>query len=1257
MKLLKIPILPMSTATPQSLLAWRTVLVTYLALFGALLAFTRGYPYVFDNNESYSSLWHARSLYENGVAQTKGLTDEVFAHHPEASPYIHSHQGNFPRLFTFILYTLGLRTIGPQIWVTTFTVGLAALWLAFRFLSRLGNPLYAALTCGLLMTDYLFFTQWQVGLYNIWHGFFFFSSLVCVQALGDSEHRGRWFALAFVNFAALFYWEYVFTAFVIVLCGLFAVGLYWRRFQLVLLLTAAMGAGAALAAGVLLAQLSAYMGWANVMEDVRLTLTARNAAADPVLLERVTSFYREHHIIFWHNFLDATPLRNLPTFWGSLVEFHLKYYGPAWLYAATVLTAGWWLGSWRRPGDWRGGRPAEPLPRMDSRGLDLRPISDWTKALLTAACLASLLDPHLSANPILLSLPLTLLLGYCWTGRWWGWRRLGWSRFVPILAFAILAPWAARGTSGMMDPSLMEQWLVTPGGPVLQSLTNPLLISISLLGLSVTALGPGHLLGRLRGARLAGVLSFLVCGVVAYAATYRIFTGYIFSGYLHRFVPLTVFLIAPVLGLALYLGFQAALRTFPLAYQSWASVLQSARTRRQMTASRHRAWSALGLTSALNRTLPALCVAGVLTGLAASWTLLQATYVRIAPPDNYAFLQRLEKKPFKGHSFVSNTYPAPMAARMGQWGYADTTLFSGTLTLGPDGFKVERELKYLWFADRDNNPAYLKPDFALTVIHPPNFGESLNRYLEWQTQDTDYPPRVENTGLVRRARSLPQPFLKHQLVDSDGRRFSAVKLDWDYPPYLRPLEEERRLIAARYSLIEKMALSESGQELRRQWRIEVEPIADSGPVRLLGATCDSTPVFTALELTAPLEGRKYRQIVYGDRVRLDFARHPGAGRVWVTVNDNTELLDLSAGDEQTQTFEVTSSQPHGRFTSLPAFSPGSHVRVRPLAGGVAVTYDYAHQESLPEGHTVIRVYQEVLANRWQVADEITFLVAGALPVRLEEFRRENPDTLAEYARSRALGDTRTYQQWLDGHLTATPAEWNRPGILSASIPAASPPGAIGGIAASRFVPLLRKTERRLQISVTPGTSTKSGPEYFSVPFTTTASDTRPASAVADSIRAFLYGRLKIRLRFPVHPLHGVEPLLATGLNEAGDFIYVIYHSPTHVRIGFDHWYKGGPLTAPIPLDRTVEHELEISLGSLFPPAADVVFYGTPPEVVAAIKRQVSVRLDGQTVLATEAETYESPLSQVTVGRNTIKGTSSGPEFSGEIISVERLWFE
>lgn len=76
-----------------------------------------------------------------------------------------------------------------------------------------------------------------------------------------------------------------------------------------------------------------------------------------------------------------------------------------------------------------------------------------------------------------------------------------------------------------------------------------------------------------------------------------------------------------------------------------------------------------------------------------------------------------------------------------------------------------------------------------------------------------------------------------------------------------------------------MALSESGQELRRRWRIEVEPVAGTGPVRLLRADCDAEPVFPGMSDTAPLAPGRRVQIVHGDQVELTFARGAGAGSV------------------------------------------------------------------------------------------------------------------------------------------------------------------------------------------------------------------------------------------------------------------------------------------------------------------------------------------------------------------------------------------
>lgn len=1264
-----------ATARPSSLLrrlsanpAWAVVLVCYGLLYGAFLLRTDGYPYVLDNNESYSSWWHARSLYENGVAHTKGLTDEVFSTSPAASPYVHTHQGNFPRLFTFLLYSVGFRSIAAQIWITTFTVGLAGIYFAFRFLSGLANPRYATIACLVMMTNYLLFAQWQVSLYNVWHVFFFFSSLLCVRALGHPEHRRRWALLALLNFAAFFYWEYVFTAFVTVLAGLYALALYWRRPLTLLRVWFLEAAGAVLAAAVLLAQLTAYMGWENMREDVRLTLTARNSAADPALLERVTSFYREHSIIFWHNFLDATPLRTLAAFWDSLCKYHLEYYTPPLVLAMFLIGLGWVLGLWRpwpsvrmrRRPTWRD----TPASGVKWLGL-VASLGGMTPGLFPPESAPSLHSPVLWLGAAAFG----LLLGRLWLGGWWAWMRLGWSRLIPLTIFSLVSCWLLRPTAGLSDPSFDQALAEAAGWTGWEAMALLIPPGAIVLGLSCAVMGSSQLLGLGRSTRMPGLPILFLCGLLAYGATYRIFTGYVYSGYLHRLVPMLVFVTDLLLALALY----AAIRP----------IRRFARQRESRIGTSG-PWSLHSLPLLLSVFLVAL--------LLFQWVHLQLGYVRVVPPDRYSFLTRLEQAPYKGRSVVTNTYPAPMAARTGAWGYADTSIFSGRVTLTPWGFETERDLKYLWFADRDTNPAYLKPDLAVTVIQIPSLSVAMQLQHEREEARPGTLPLAESSGLVQRAHPLQQAFLLQQLTYSDGRHVSFVKLDWDYPPFLHSDYEGFLPAVRNYSLAQKLTLSESAETLHRRWRVTLTPVpsasrAQAAEIVLRKASVDFRPVFPADALAAagwqPVFGtpenpgesawrgdapatRPLTAVVEGDLVSLDFWRSPSAGKVRVEVNDMTEEIDLRSPDSARQSFSFSSALPHGRHTFIPTFTPGVCVQTSLGVQGdrafAEVRYHYAQQEGAPESGTIVRIYLEESAGHWRLADTITFLGPLGIPVRLEEFRRTNPNTTAEHARIARAGDTRTYAQWLADHLTAHPAEWHRTGIVAESLVAPVSPKS-GAEPVVRRVPLPSPGSGRLQLTVTPGTRTKSGPEYFGLPFSVAEVPSRSLVPVAidyrppviDAGAPLPFGRLKLRVRFPPNRWPQSEPIVTTGTHQAGDFLYVIYVDKDHIRFGFDHWFRGGPVTRPIRVDYSREHELEISLGSLFPPRESIAFATMPPEQVASVKDRVLVKLDGQVVLDAAGDCYESSCTDIVLGRNAIKGTTSGPVFYGEILSSQRIW--
>ena len=72
------------------------LLAIYLTLYGSLLASSNGLPFILDNNESFSTVWHAQNMATQDVSRSFWLTDESYGSNSEAHPFVHSHQGNFP---------------------------------------------------------------------------------------------------------------------------------------------------------------------------------------------------------------------------------------------------------------------------------------------------------------------------------------------------------------------------------------------------------------------------------------------------------------------------------------------------------------------------------------------------------------------------------------------------------------------------------------------------------------------------------------------------------------------------------------------------------------------------------------------------------------------------------------------------------------------------------------------------------------------------------------------------------------------------------------------------------------------------------------------------------------------------------------------------------------------------------------------------------------------------------------------------------
>ncbi len=326
-------------------MSWRTggLLLTlgiYAVYYGAVLWMSDGIPYVMDGNETFSSLWHARNLIEHGFALTAGLADEVFSPHAAAHPFVHTHQGNFPRVFATLIYLLGARSPEAQIVVTTVLIGGVSVAMMYHLLAKVVAPAFAMLACVLLFTDYVLYAQWQVVTYRVWHGFFFFSSLLLARSAGG-QRRGAVALLTLLNALCLFYWELVFAAFAATTAGIYAGWTHRRSLRAVLWAWVPQVAGAVLALILLVWQLTAYMGWDAAMDDLRATFLARNhQGATDALLVTLQDFYNSRRVIFWPNFEDGGVYLDLAHFVASIGYYELQIWTPFLSLASIVLLLG-----------------------------------------------------------------------------------------------------------------------------------------------------------------------------------------------------------------------------------------------------------------------------------------------------------------------------------------------------------------------------------------------------------------------------------------------------------------------------------------------------------------------------------------------------------------------------------------------------------------------------------------------------------------------------------------------------------------------------------------------------------------------------------------------------------------------------------------------------------------------------------------------------------------------------------------------------
>ncbi len=769
-----------------------------VAVIASILIYAQGLPYVTDGNESFSAYRHARSLLQWGPTLAMGLTDEATTDERAGHPYIYTHEGNFPRFFSTVLLLLRIDAIEWHIVLASLLVGGASAYLCFRLFSRVAGGLFALIACAVFWTDYLLFVQWQVNTYRVWHSLLLFASVHCVLTIND-ENKKRMSLLLFLNSLVLFYFEYVFAVFVVLFSAAYAIMVHRNRLNRVLWVLGATVGGGMTSVALFAVQLVSHLGIDLATQDIRLTYFARNFAKGdaPHLRAQVMQFYLDHHIVFWDVF-DTKNYLTLATFFKSVGATVLQVYTPFFvLSTCTVL-----LGALVSAVAYRRGLLKERSSLgAQAQGAGKLTVRRWGSALwrwglLVAAVwlVGGMLSEAASSqfqiatpdglrtfsaigfahrglgplSPLWLaaSVAFTGLLLRVFIGTALGVGEIPRGRLWLSVAFIGVVGVYMLTHRLMYDTRAIALWYWTAQGFWPRGLLQVVLLLSVFLGVALIFGCGDRCLWQVRGKSLHGILQYLAAGSLAFVGVYLLFPGYLYGGYLLRYAPIPVFVSDVAIALFFYL-----LAT--LVREGWRAALARYREESKVRAPQT-------ILSHVHAVVPAmaLCVLSACVGVFASvyWVRLQAIYVSNLPPTMILFMKRLGEPGFKGASFVSDNYALPIAYFTNRWAYQDHEVAENQFRATEDGGRLQMSGKYIWFADRDTNNEYLRPQYYLCRI---------NATLDTVAELVAMPPgrRLSNCSaqaIFRAARAGGSRPLQHTLVDYDRGRldgWAVIELD------------------------------------------------------------------------------------------------------------------------------------------------------------------------------------------------------------------------------------------------------------------------------------------------------------------------------------------------------------------------------------------------------------------------------------------------------------------------------------------------
>ena len=628
-------------------------LLCYFAVIGWMLVRSDFLPYVTDNNESFSTLFHAKNLLRFGVRPTAGLTDEANSPDGAGHPYVYTHEGNFPRLPALALLLLGVDRIEWQITALALTVGGLTTVIAFKFFSRIAGDLFAFLAIAVFSTDYLLYVQWQLNTFRVWHALFLFVSLLCIREM--NERNGRMLAaILFINSAALFYFEVVFALFVLIFSGVYAVMIHRDRPDRIAWSCVSIVLGGTTALSILLTQVFLHLGGERAWTDIRLTYLARSFGGGSGGVEahwRKLHFFVRNHIAYW----DSTTAEGFPRIaeiFENLRAGIERVYTPFLVLIVGLVSLSLALrGRAARACVLAFGRTA--LARLIVETLRSSEGRQWRVLLI--------------ATPVILAI-------------------------TAIAHLQLYNPSHVRFLAGIVQHHA-------------SGLGLQVTLAIALLWSSLW-LSPGMPQGLAHAVRDVPrrVATYLAAGGIALVCTYAVFPEYVWNGYLSRYAPLPVF----VTDVGVAVMFYVLLTVGRAGLQCLRERIANGRLQSRIWAS-HLEW---GRSAAL-----CACSFLLFILVALYWAAIQVVYAADLSPDAILFMRHLSRPEFKGTSFVSDNYALPIAYYTGQWAYQDQTVPQNIPEDTSRGQTMYISGKYIWLRDRETNLAYGRPTYYLCRIN------------------------------------------------------------------------------------------------------------------------------------------------------------------------------------------------------------------------------------------------------------------------------------------------------------------------------------------------------------------------------------------------------------------------------------------------------------------------------------------------------------------------------------------------------------